>query len=81
MLRSEREAFEFYAAKAPVFQRRFGRDVQEQGRRLSAKSEFWHALLESEIRDLRVAVEHARAGEGRAEFDAVCARVRARLWP
>lgn len=38
-------------------------------------------LTRDEIRALQVAGSHATTGEGRGEWDAVCARIRARLFP
>lgn len=78
---SEREAFEFYAAKAPVYQRCGRGDRLPRQHLNSVRHRFWPALQVAERDALVAAAEHARAGEGRAEFDEVCARIRARLWP
>lgn len=78
---TEREAFEFYAAKAPVFQRCGRGDWLPRQLVDGVRHAFWAALLTVDRSDLDTAVDHARIGEGRAEFDAVCARIRERLWP
>lgn len=73
---SVREAFEKYAAKAPV-----GMPGPQQAA-ARALQVFRHLLTKHEWEELGSALSHAlHVREGREEFDGVCAQVRARLFP
>ena len=69
-----REAFEVFASKGPVDRE----GAQRQA--IRAMRSFRDSLLENELRELGVARSHAFTGEGRVEFDAVCKRIRKRLF-
>lgn len=69
-----KEAFEVYAAKGPV------NYPGTQWNAHRAYKYFKRMLTEEERTALSIAQSHALGDEGRAEFDAVCQKIRDRLF-
>lgn len=69
-----REAFKVFSDKGSV------NIPTSQQAATQAYKVFNGLLTDRERGDLQTAVGHSLIGEGRGEFDAVCQRIRLRLW-